>query len=572
MQNQIAALAVLPKLSERQLIQALQANDGTLPTYALMAELQARKKRSAAFAGEGGPPKTSVKQDMMAQAQPMGLQSLAPQAMAQAPMVQGAPQGMAEGGQVSDWRVAARDREAAKQYGYAVPDSGPYPNLMVGPRDYGRNPGAVFGGDQSANPFVPWGTMAHEESLRAPFTGDKYLRRINKAAHDRVLNIKEAEREGTRYAGGGQVRFDDGGLTYVQRLRAQGLNPWWGSVADYFQNPNRTPILDSGSWKPAPVPPQDTAPASTAAAYGPNSGWAQGTTTAPDIAIPPPYTDTPDINIAQPKTGSGGIRSVTSTAPAAYTPKEIKYGDIAAERAKNPQGTAIPEGLADYKSMLGDMKADREQNKWLALAQMGATMATTPGSLGRAAGAGAEVGLQGLAKNNAVNREQQVQAMRERGMMGIAQDRQLQMNEQMAREAVRDQAHLGISNEQLQQRAAEAAAHNATQLDVARIGLQGHMAQVGAFKQAQIEAGRERMMQMEYAKAVEEARKQLAPNMKYMDPTNGAALLQRDAEQAALQRMRMMKDAEKYFVFPQERAAPGFVTPPANGPMRAPIG
>lgn len=85
MTNQIQALALLPKLSEQQLMQALQANDGTLPSYAVMAELQARKKRMAGMAG--GAPTSSVKDDMLRQ--DTGLQSIAP-----------APRGLASGGVV----------------------------------------------------------------------------------------------------------------------------------------------------------------------------------------------------------------------------------------------------------------------------------------------------------------------------------------------------------------------------------------------------------------------------------------------------------------------------------------
>lgn len=85
MPNQIQALALLPKLSEQQLMQALQANDGTLPSYAVMAELQARKKRMAGMAG--GAPTSSVKDDMLRQ--DTGLQSIAP-----------APRGLASGGVV----------------------------------------------------------------------------------------------------------------------------------------------------------------------------------------------------------------------------------------------------------------------------------------------------------------------------------------------------------------------------------------------------------------------------------------------------------------------------------------
>lgn len=89
MNTQIQALALLPKLSEQQLVDALQAGNASLPAYAVMAELSARKKRASGFAGVEAP-QTSVKDDMTAQAG--GLQSLRP-----APA-----QGMADGGLVGE--------------------------------------------------------------------------------------------------------------------------------------------------------------------------------------------------------------------------------------------------------------------------------------------------------------------------------------------------------------------------------------------------------------------------------------------------------------------------------------
>ena len=93
MNNQIQALALLPKLSEQQLLQVLQSGSAELPTYAVMAELQARKKRSADLSGAGKPPTTTVKQDMAGQGQaPMGQP-------AQPPM----GPGMAAGGMPGDY-------------------------------------------------------------------------------------------------------------------------------------------------------------------------------------------------------------------------------------------------------------------------------------------------------------------------------------------------------------------------------------------------------------------------------------------------------------------------------------
>lgn len=94
MTNQIQALAILPKLSEQQLLQALQANDGSVPTYAVMAELQARKQRAAGMAGGGAKmPTSSVREEMASS----GLQSLG-----MPPQMQAGTQQYAEGGKIED--------------------------------------------------------------------------------------------------------------------------------------------------------------------------------------------------------------------------------------------------------------------------------------------------------------------------------------------------------------------------------------------------------------------------------------------------------------------------------------
>ena len=97
MPNQIQALAMLPKLSEQQLLQVLQTNDGSVPSYAVMAELQARKKRTAG----GAMPTSTVKDDMVSG----GLQSLGPP-----PQMQAGERQFAEGGQVGydDYAEARR--------------------------------------------------------------------------------------------------------------------------------------------------------------------------------------------------------------------------------------------------------------------------------------------------------------------------------------------------------------------------------------------------------------------------------------------------------------------------------
>lgn len=93
MPNQIQALAMLPKLSEQQLLMALQANDGTLPSYAVMAELQARKKRAMGVGG--GMPVSTVKDDMTRGAG--GLQSLG-----MPPQTQAGERQFASGGKIED--------------------------------------------------------------------------------------------------------------------------------------------------------------------------------------------------------------------------------------------------------------------------------------------------------------------------------------------------------------------------------------------------------------------------------------------------------------------------------------
>lgn len=114
MPNQIQALAMLPKLSEQQLLMALQANDGTLPSYAVMAELQARKKR--AMGTGGGMPVSTVKDDMTRGAG--GLQSLG-----MPPQTQAGERQFASGGRIED---------DLREYGFDPM----WPKL----RDYFRNP------------------------------------------------------------------------------------------------------------------------------------------------------------------------------------------------------------------------------------------------------------------------------------------------------------------------------------------------------------------------------------------------------------------------------------------------
>ena len=138
MPNQIQALALLPKLSEQQLMQALQANDGTLPSYAVMAELQARKKRMAGMAG--GAPTSSVKDDMLRQ--DTGLQSLAP-----------APRGLAEGGTVGYDDYAEARRRYLESGGQ---DAGPGPSGWDSIKNWFSNHPLLNGSyDAATRPAAP---------------------------------------------------------------------------------------------------------------------------------------------------------------------------------------------------------------------------------------------------------------------------------------------------------------------------------------------------------------------------------------------------------------------------------
>lgn len=107
MNSQIQALALLPKLSEQQLLQVLQTNDGSVPAYAVMAELQARKKRVAGAQGIGAQmPRSSVKDDMVASS---GLQTLG-----MPPQMQAGERQFAEGGFV-DAEQSYKDEPMWKQ-------------------------------------------------------------------------------------------------------------------------------------------------------------------------------------------------------------------------------------------------------------------------------------------------------------------------------------------------------------------------------------------------------------------------------------------------------------------------
>lgn len=145
MPNQIQALALLPKLSEQQLMQALQANDGTLPSYAVMAEIQARKKRMAGMAG--GAPTSSVKDDMLRQ--DTGLQSIAP-----------APRGLAEGGTVGYDDYAEARRRYLEGGGQ---DAGPGPSGWDSIKNWFSNHPLLNGSyDAATRPAAPAAAPARQ--------------------------------------------------------------------------------------------------------------------------------------------------------------------------------------------------------------------------------------------------------------------------------------------------------------------------------------------------------------------------------------------------------------------------
>ena len=132
------AMEMLPYLSITQLEAKLRANDNNPPGYMVAAEIAARQKQSESYAGAGkGPVKSTVVQDMIAKAAAPqgGITSIAPppqmqapqappQQMAQAPMAQGAPQGMAGGGKIERYNGLYQDQLLAP-YGVGEWDTGP---------------------------------------------------------------------------------------------------------------------------------------------------------------------------------------------------------------------------------------------------------------------------------------------------------------------------------------------------------------------------------------------------------------------------------------------------------------
>jgi len=476
MNNQIQALAVLPKLSEQQLIQALQGGSSALPAYAVMAELEARKKRAAGFAGNGVAPRTSVKQDMVQQAS--GLQSFAPQGQP-APMAQAAPQGQPMG-------MAA---------GGMIPE------------------------------YADGGTPSDEE------------------------------------------------LSYIERLRAQGLNPVGGGILDYFRDPNRKPIFDVLADKVGGMfTPSAAAPAAPTAAASP---WAGRTGNGPPVyhagVAPAAPAQAP---VAKPP-AAPGIGSISAsmgsrTGPAgavdaSFTPTPIKLRSMAEVLKDLPQDTSIQEQIAAIKNSDAS-----EQNKKQALGMMlfnwGAKTASTAGPTLSALGAGAQEGLKTYATQDAENRREANERRKELGLLSIGQGRQKMMDYEVAR---RQQMDEGIiqdkANDNLfaaKKLAVESGNHaldRATQLQVASI-------HATAAKASQLDYNMQRLVQTTQSQASDDFDKMTTTGMgsvKYgrMDPAQLNGLRQ----SYIAERLKTIPGIEKYWVAPPTARAPGFMSGPPKG-------
>jgi len=538
MQTQIQALAILPKLSEQQLINALQAGDGALPAYAVMAELQARKKRAAGFAGNGGPPRTSVKDDMVAQAQPMGLQSLAPQAQ----------MGMADGGKIGD------------AFGRKIEEPA-----------YGYSPGSVFGGDQGPNPFAPIGLQLREEMLRMPWNAEK-RRALDKSAKDHVKNLKESAAEDAQrrgMAGGGMP--DDESEAERRRLESR---PWGfmdnlkyrlGQAADYlpdFSSPLTRAISNragqAGEYvkdrfsAPPPLPPLPTAP------------------TTPTAATPP---------VPPKEDASSGIRTLSKTsvstrgapppADGGYVPNEIKFGSFEDAMKQLPKDNSIAEYIASVKA--SDTSA--EDKKYAineALIRMGVGMATRPGTLIQSAMGGAGEGLSSLALSRRQQKLEENERRKELGVASIAQGRQDLERYGIGRQSLKDQADLARANETGRYNAAHLASAERMNAATNAANLQAANARAAA-------GGNETKLVIAAANlrhnAEVEAKALIANDisLKYK-PELHQAFINAHVAKALRSQPHLLPYVNLDVYQQQGGGAGGFVAPPANAAMRAPIG
>jgi hypothetical protein len=379
MQTQIQALALLPKLSEQQLVQALQGGSGELPAYAVMAELQARKKRAAGFGGAEAP-QTSVKDDMVAQTG--GLQSLSP--MARGPMAQPV-QEMAGGGMPG--------RPEDDDFNYA---NAPW---------YGAGLGPYVPETEQPLPGVEEDRRRLREILEKQKRG---LARVGASAAD-VASLIPRGLMGAYNA------------TVVRGGRAAGLP--MGYIPDVAGGDysSMTPFYDKYVRKPE-----------AAAAAAAPTAWG-GENRARPLTVPGTL---PDAAAKNAPPAEGGIKSAGASVrtsnkaagpagPAAegFKPPEIKLRSVQEALGDLPKDTSIEEAIASLKA--GDTSAeDRERAKWEAMMRMGIGMATTPGNFMTGLARGAGAGLDSLGQSQNEIRKMQIEREKEMRNLAIAQGRQ----------------------------------------------------------------------------------------------------------------------------------------------------
>lgn len=450
--NQIQAIARLPSLSMDQLLHVIQANDGSVPAYAALAELNARKKRAAGFAGTEAP-QTSVKDDVVQQAG--GLQSLRPP---QAPMP-----GMAEGGLVGD-----------------------------------------------------------EED------------------------------------------------TYLKRMRAQGLNPGWAAIRDYFASSDRKPLWDVavdkvGGFFNNPSP-QAAAPGVDA--YGPKSGW--GADKMPAAPAAPPAAPAAKTPAQSP----GGIASVSASTtrrggaaapPAAgFKVPELKIRSMQEALEDIPKDTSVQEAIAAMKA--GDTSGKDLQNaKWEALMRTGLTMAGTPGNFARSLSVGATQGLDSLSANRRMIQQDQQARDKEMRNLSIAQGRQGLERYGIAQNARFQEAGIadkGIDNQmkawQVGVESGDRRAQMANALEVARI-------HASASRMAQTDLGKMKLVGDIVAKASDDFDAQAKDPAGMMARMGMPPEQLRQARDAFIaDRLKMLPGLSNYYAAPAAQKAPGLTAAPTG--------
>ena len=536
MQNQIQALALLPKLSEQQLIQALQAGDGSLPAYAVMAELQARKKRSAGFAGNEAP-KTSVKDDMVAQAG--GLQSLRPQQAPQGvPMAQGQMpvQGMAKGGKIRfyDGDMPGDDEnlsyeEKLRRYGYNP--------LGARVLDYFRNPNRKPLFDVAVDKI---GGMFSPSSAAAP-------------QPPAPLGARWGQEGQSRAAPPAPVQTPQAGLYSLQAASAP-----YGSEQE---KSDRLAILENErrTTKPEDMPALEREIARVKAGVGFGAGPQAGAS---------PRFGKPDAGIT-----SIANAPAAPAAPDTFKPTELKLRTLQEAMADLPKDTSIEEAIAAMKT--GDTSAkDFEQAKWEALMRTGIGMATTPGSFGTALATGAGKGLDSLMANRRMIQQDQIARDKEMRNLAIAQGRQ-----GLERYDVANRTRFGETG------IADKNQDNLTK--VWQIGVESKdrgLQMENALKVAGVHAAASRMAQTDLGKMkmVSDITTKASDDFDALrGGINATKWLNKspaEIEQARAafiaDRLKMIPGLKDYYELPTGGgvAAPGFVTPPSGVQMRAPIG